>query len=166
MSHPVHHVVPMERAHAEQICSWLYEPPYNIYSWLKWEHMEELGVEFGDPGVRARQYVSVINEAGELTGFAQLFPMVGVTRLGIGMRPDCCGKGIGASFVQAIVKEAQRRYPDHEIDLEVLTWNTRAIRAYQKAGFVITDEYEQQTPEGLKSFYCMVYNKPKDANDN
>lgn len=151
-------IVPMKEAHGAIICTWRYDSPYDIYSWLPWEQMKALDVEFGDPTIRAEQYVSVLNEAGELAGFAQYFPLEGVTRLGIGMKPDLCGHGLGKLFVTAIVEEAQRRKPDNQIDLEVLTWNTRAIRAYQKAGFSITDLYEKMTPGGVsKPFYCMVY---------
>lgn len=153
------HVVPMEPAHAADICEWNYRPPYNIYGWMSWEQMQALGVEFGDPQLRSEQYVSVVNEQGILCGFAQLFPMEGVVRLGVGMRPDLCGQGMGHLFMEAIVKAARARYPEREIDLEVLTWNQRAIRAYQKCGFTISDTYERRTPTGNKPFYCMVYDK-------
>lgn len=151
-------IVPMEESHGAAICTWKYDSPYDIYSWLPWEQMKALDVEFGNPALRAQQYVSLLTPDDELAGFAQYFPMEGVTRLGIGMRPDLCGQGLGKSFVLTIVEEAQRRKPQDVIDLEVLTWNTRAIRAYQKAGFVITDLYEKMTPGGIsKPYYCMVY---------
>lgn len=153
------HVTPMDVLHAEEICQWSYEPPYNIYGWMPWEQMEALGIEFGDPQLRKEQYVSVLNEKDELCGFAQLFPMEGVVRLGIGMRPELCGHGLGRRFVDAVVLAALQRYPGREVDLEVLTWNQRAIRTYQKSGFTITDTYERMTPTGSKPFYCMVYDK-------
>lgn len=153
------HVVPMEISHAEDISEWNYEAPYNIYEWMPWSQMEALGIEFGDPELRRNQYVSVVNEQGILCGFAQLFPMEGVVRLGIGMRPELCGHGLGHIFMEAIVQAALTRYPEREIDLEVLTWNQRAIRTYQKCGFTITDTYERRTPTGNKPFYCMVYDK-------
>ncbi|OKP75287.1 acetyltransferase [Paenibacillus helianthi] len=153
------YVVPMEVNHAAEICEWVYKPPYNIYGWMSWEQMQALDIEFGDPRLRGEQYVSVVNSQGFLCGFAQLFPMEGVVRLGIGMRPDLCGQGMGHLFMSAIVKAALARYPEREIDLEVLTWNQRAIRAYQKSGFTITDTYERRTPTGDKLFYCMVYDK-------
>lgn len=153
------HVTPMEVSHAEDICSWEYESPYNIYGWMPWKQMQELEIEFGDPQLRTEQYVSVLNGQDTLCGFAQLFPMEGVVRLGIGMRPDLCGQGLGKLFMDAIVQEALVRYSDCEIDLEVLTWNQRAIRTYQKCGFSITDTYERRTPTGNKPFYCMVYDK-------
>ncbi|MBP2116185.1 GNAT family N-acetyltransferase [Paenibacillus silagei] len=151
------YVVPMEPQHAAEICEWSYKPPYNIYGWMSWEQMQALGVEFGDPQLRIEQYVSVVNGEGDLCGFAQLFPMEGVVRLGVGMRPELCGHGMGHLFMKAIVQAARSRYPECEIDLEVLTWNQRAIRAYQKCGFTITDTYERRTPTGNKPFYCMVY---------
>lgn len=154
---PEFHIVALDEQHAAQICSWCYEPPYDIYSWLPWEQMQAIGFEFGDTDLRTQQYVSVVDEHNLLCGFAQLFPLEGVTRLGIGMRPDLCGHGLGISFVGSIVAEAQRRAPGNIIDLEVLTWNGRAIAAYQKSGFTITDRYERRTPEGIQTFYCMIY---------
>ncbi|ULO07472.1 GNAT family N-acetyltransferase [Paenibacillus sp. 19GGS1-52] len=153
------HVVPMEIRHAKDICEWIYKPPYNIYGWMPWEQMQALNIEFGDPQLRQEQYVSVINDQEILCGFAQLFPMEGVVRLGIGMRPDLCGHGLGHLFVGSIVEAALKRYPEREIDLEVLTWNQRAVLTYRKCGFTITDTYERRTPTGDKPFYCMVYDK-------
>lgn len=156
------HVVPMQEEHAELICDWQYDPPYNIYSWLPWEQMKALEVEFGDPQLRKEQYAVVLGEDEQICGFAQYFPLEGVTRIGLGMHPDRCGHGQGKAFVLAIVQEAIRRNPANEIDLEVLTWNDRAIRVYLKAGFVTKDTYERQTPSGLKPFYCMVYEGPRE----
>ncbi|MFE0560421.1 GNAT family N-acetyltransferase [Paenibacillus sp. NPDC058910] len=154
------HTVVMREEHAKEICAWTYPPPYNIYGFLPWEQMKGLEVEFGDPDIRQRQYISILDEREALWGFAQLFPMHKVTRIGLGMRPDWCGRGMGKRFMEAIVREARRRRPVDEIDLEVLTWNERAIRTYQKAGFHITDTYERLTPTGNALFHCMVYEPP------
>ena len=128
--------------------------------------MKGLEVEFGDPDIRQRQYISVLDEREALWGFAQLFPMHEVTRIGLGMRPDWCGRGMGKRFMQTIVREARRRRPADEIDLEVMTWNERAIRAYQRAGFHITDTYERLTPTGNALFHCMVYEPRQMRNSN
>lgn len=152
-------ITSMTTEHARAISEWKYPPPYNIYEWMPWNQMEELHIEFGDPILREEQYASIINSKGELCGFTQFFPLEGVTRLGIGLHPELCGQGMGETFVQSIVHEAITRKPQDEIDLEVLTWNTRAIKAYQNAGFEITDTYERMTPDGSKPFHCMVYSK-------
>lgn len=150
-------VIPLEVEHAEAICSWRYEPPYDLYNWDSWEKMQREGEEFADPVIRRDQYAAVVNEEHALVGFCQFFPLKGVTRLGLGMSPDRCGHGFGQRFVSAIVKEARRRAPKDEIDLEVLTWNDRAIRTYEKAGFERTDTYRRMTPSGMAQFHCMVY---------
>ncbi|UHA75972.1 GNAT family N-acetyltransferase [Paenibacillus sp. 481] len=149
----------MSEQDAATICTWKYEPPYDLYNFSPWEDMQAEGEEFGDPMLRQQQYVSVRDEAGQLVGFAQFFPMLGVTRLGLGMRPDLKNKGNGAEFVRTIVEEAIRRTPTNEIDLEVLTWNERATHVYEKVGFGITDTYERPTPCGTGTFHCMVFQK-------
>lgn len=151
-------VVPMNEQHAEEVCRWRYKPPYDVYNNEPWETLKRLEIEFGDPKLRKEQYAAIIDEHdGELVGYAQFFPIVGVTRLGLAMRPDLCGDGIGPSFVRLLVEEARRRKPQDEIDLEVLIWNIRARRAYEKADFKLTDTYERRTPDGPRQFHCMVY---------
>ncbi|WP_305121091.1 GNAT family N-acetyltransferase [Saccharibacillus sp. JS10] len=159
MTVALYEVRTMTEKEAEVVAGWRYEAPYDIYGWMPWEEMKQLGIEFGDPELRIQQYVSVYR-SNLLQGFAQLFPLEGTTRLGIGMKPDQCGQGMGVDFVKAVTTEALRRGPGQEIDLEVLTWNQRAIKVYQKAGFEITDLYERMTLDGSKPFYCMVYSAP------
>ncbi|MFD2614527.1 GNAT family N-acetyltransferase [Paenibacillus gansuensis] len=148
---------PMTEVDGKDISAWRYEPPYDIYNTMAWDEMKERQYEFADPDIRAAQYLSVTDSQGELIGFCQLFPMNGLTRLGLGLRPDLRGKGWGSIFTRAIVHEALLRNPDHEIDLEVLAWNERAINTYRKTGFEITDTYERNTPSGPGLFHCMVY---------
>lgn len=71
------HVVPMREEHAELICSWQYDPPYNIYSWLPWEQMKALEVEFGDAQLRQEQYAIVLDQNDRICGFAQYFHFKG-----------------------------------------------------------------------------------------
>ncbi|MGO4549023.1 GNAT family N-acetyltransferase [Paenibacillus sp. 2TAB23] len=148
---------PLEISHAMEICHWRYEAPFNCYNWPAWEQMKKDEIEFGDSVLRASQYAAVLDNQLELIGFAQFFPIAGVTRLGLGLRPDLCSRGLGPSFTKLIVSEAKRRTPHNEIDLEVIAWNTRAIRAYQQAGFQITDTYSRSTPAGFAECHCMVY---------
>jgi ribosomal-protein-alanine N-acetyltransferase len=158
-SPPAYRLVPMQESHCREICSWSYPTPYDLYNWRPWELMVSSHEEFADADIREAQYRAVVDEEGALCGFAQFFPITGVTRLGLGMRPDLCGAGLGVRFVRAIAEEALRMRPGNEVDLEVLTWNIRAIRTYSKAGFEITDTYERMTPTGMGEFHCMVWNE-------
>ena len=155
-------IVPMTDEHGSEVCTWQYEPPYDLYGWDSWEMMSQLEIEFGDPELRRSQYASVTDTNDQLVGFAQFFPLDGVLRLGLGMHPDRCGKGLGTVLVSLIVEEALRRAPESEIDLEVLIWNERAIKVYERVGFRITDTYYRGTPDGPMQFHCMVYD-PSDA---
>ncbi|MBH5320523.1 GNAT family N-acetyltransferase [Paenibacillus sp. GSMTC-2017] len=149
---------PLALEHAIEICNWSYNPPYDIYNWPTWKQLKKDEIEFGDPVLRKEQYSAILDIQGHLIGFVQFFPMSNVTRLGLGLRPDLCGHGLGMSVVALITAEALRRTPDQEIDLEVLSWNLRAIRTYVKAGFHITDTYMRPTPNGMKECHCMCYN--------
>jgi [ribosomal protein S18]-alanine N-acetyltransferase len=156
--------------HCKEICSWSYPAPYDIYNWPSWGIMSAQEIQFADPDIREAQYAAVVRidkvnpevkqPEEELIGYVQYFPMQEVTRLGLGIRPDQCDKGLGLVFMEAIINEALRRNPNQEIDLEVHNWNERAQKTYAKAGFVKTDEYERMTPTGVGRFYCMVYIKP------
>ncbi|SDX54924.1 GNAT family N-acetyltransferase [Paenibacillus sp. CF384] len=150
-------VVPLSDALAEELSTWRYESPYDFYNWSTWEVMQQLGIEFGDAYVREQQYAAVTSDDGRLIGFAQFFPLLGVTRIGLGLRPDLCGTGLGLPLVQAIVAEAIHRAPTDIIDLEVHVWNTRAIRTYERSGFIITDTYAKQTATGSVDVHCMCY---------
>lgn len=150
-------IVPLTEDHCMDICTWKYPVPYDVYNWRAWELMVAEQEEFADASLREEQYRGVVDSDGLLIGFAQFFPLVGVTRLGLGMRPDYCGQGYGVDFVRAIAGEAMQKTPANEIDLEVLIWNIRAYRVYEKAGFVHTDTYERMTPTGMERFHCMVW---------
>ncbi|WP_058300924.1 GNAT family N-acetyltransferase [Gorillibacterium timonense] len=158
--HPQLLIAPLAEEYAKELCLWRYEPPYAIYNWPSWTEMLAGGTEFADETIRQSQYRAVLDEEGELVGFIQFFPMLGVTRLGLGLRPDLCGRGYGCSLAREAAQEALRRNPDNEIDLEVRIDNERAVRAYRKAGFTITDHYERMTPTGPADFYCMVFPSP------
>lgn len=151
-------IVPMDIHHCQDICTWVYEPPYDIYEWSSWAQLERNAEEFGDSQIRETQYIAILDAHTQLLiGYAQLFPLANVTRLGLGMRPELCGQGIGSPFVRFIAEEARRRRPQDEIDLEVLAWNHRARKAYAKAGFIVADRYKRPTPKGTMDFLCMVY---------
>jgi ribosomal-protein-alanine N-acetyltransferase len=150
---------PLEVSHALQLCAWRYEEPYERFNWPSWDQMQQDGIEFGDPVLRAEQYGAVLDERHTLIAYAQFFPMGNVTRLGLGLRPDLRGRGLGPAVVRLMAEVALRRCPGNEIDLEVLVWNIRAISAYEKAGFGITDTYLRPSLQGGEPewFHCMVF---------
>lgn len=155
------HLHPMTEQEARTVSEWRYPPPYDVYRWPAWADMLRDGREFADADIRREQYIAVRdadNAANdELIGYVQLFPLDRAIRVGIGLRPDLCDKGLGPAIIKLAVAEAARRKPGAEIDLEVEQWNKRAIRAYEKAGFKVTDQYSRRATHGIVYIYCMVW---------
>lgn len=142
---------------AEQLCKWVYPVPYDLYDWADWEDMVRNHSDLADDTVRQEQYRALYHYQYGLCGFVQFFRMENVIRLGVGLRPDCCGCGYGKLLMKLAIEEASRMAIHSEIDLEVHAWNARALRVYEQAGFQISDTYSRQTARGLETFHCLVY---------
>lgn len=153
------YAVPMSIVHAELICTWRYETPYDAYNFPSWETMKQEQKEFADEHIRNQQYFSICNDQNKLIAFFQLFPFSCTTRIGVFIEPASCGKGLGKPVMQIVIAAAKQLYPHKQIDLEVAAWNERAIRLYQSSSFQIDDEYElyNRSKQKEEKVYCMVY---------
>ena len=77
--------------------------------------------------------------------------------IGIGVNPDLCGKHYGRRMLMRAYEISKERYPNKPLYLEVRTWNTRAVKCYERAGFKIDGEpYELTTGIGTGTFYRMT----------
>ncbi len=72
-------------------------------------------------------------------------PLVGVfsltrhgrdVEIGVGLRPDLNGRGLGLSYILQGLAQACERYRPRTFSLHVATFNQRAIAVYLRAGFV------------------------------
>ena len=100
-----------------------------------------------------------------MVGFINLREVDDYVHFGIGVVPDLCGQGYGQQIASMACELASEIYPEKEVCLEVRTWNKRAIRCYEKAGFRIVGEpITKTTPIGTGQFYKMMYDK--DSKDN
>jgi ribosomal-protein-alanine N-acetyltransferase len=138
-----------EDAHA--ISRWRYDGPYAVYD--------------GDPTsvdalLRPRYfYHSVYDERGELAGYfcygedAQVragrrlgvYERESALDIGLGMRPDLTGRGLGEDFVRAGLRFARETYSPPAFRLTVATFNRRAIRDYESAGFETVETFGAPT---------------------
>ena len=90
---------PTNEEDAREIAAWRYEAPYDFYE-------------------RRRGYYAVLS-GGELVGFCyglggQLpgfdYPGDGCIDIGLGLRPDLTGKGLGLKFIRAGLQFGRRRF--------------------------------------------------------
>lgn len=95
-----------------------------------------------DPG-GDHGYWAVVSE-GELVGYCCLgleARVPGVEEeqdtldVGYGMRPDLLGKGLGRTFVAAIVDFAVDEFSPQRLRLLILTWNKRSQKVAEALGF-------------------------------
>jgi RimJ/RimL family protein N-acetyltransferase len=71
-----------------------------------------------------------------LIGFVELKPPErGALEIGLGLRPECTDRGLGAEFVRRICLWACDRMTPALLVLRVATFNARAIRVYERVGF-------------------------------
>lgn len=139
---------PMTTEAARAIQVWRYEPPYDIYN-MGGESSDEADAEWLD--LRS-PYFAAYTDAGDLVGFCccgtaslpwdvaapAITDADGVLALGLGLRPDCTGRGLGLSFVRAVLDFVAARFQPTGFILYVLAFNRRAIAVYERAGFVAT----------------------------
>lgn len=74
-------------------------------------------------------------------------PLIGVfsliwrgsdVEMGIGLRPDINGHGLGLAAMRLGMEEARERYAPKTFSLNVATFNRRAVSVYERAGFLPT----------------------------
>ncbi len=147
---------PLTEEDKRAICAWAYPGEYALYNLPPYEEMQAKQRGFCHPE-RESSYL-VFREAGELAGFVNIREEESSVFIGIGVHPDRCGQGLGQRILQETAMIAHERHPGKPLYLEVRTWNIRAIRCYEKAGFRIDgDAFEQLTGNGKGTFYCMIH---------
>lgn len=127
----------MTEAEAEEVISWRYPGEYAFYDMERdIEDMAELRATH----VREAKYFSALQDS-ELIGFFGFDLEGDVLELGLGLRPELTGKGLGASFLQSGLDYARERFAPQRFRLRVAEFNERAIAVYERAGFVTDRRY-------------------------
>jgi [ribosomal protein S18]-alanine N-acetyltransferase len=76
--------------------------------------------------------------------------------IGLGIRPDLTGKGIGQSFVHAGMAFAREQFAPSAFRLYVLSFNQRAMRVYERAGFHVVETITVHNIHGTLEFVEMA----------
>lgn len=152
------HLHPFTQEDAAAVAGWKYEGIYAFYDTDTYE--EDLALLL-DPKNWKDMYYAVKDARDRLVGFFEFKRDGDTVEIGLGLRPDLTGQGIGLSFVQAGLAFARARYAPTTFRLSVATFNQRAITVYERAGFRPTRTYQHVTSLGAYEFLEMV--RPADA---
>ncbi|MFS0785450.1 GNAT family protein [Shouchella sp. 1P09AA] len=144
----------MTQGQAENIASsWHYE---GIYSFYDMEADEEDLAAFLNPQERGDHYY-MVKKRKEEVGFFYFNHKDEAVEVGLGMKPERTGEGGGLSFLRAGMNFARMKYEPKELNLAVATFNSRAIKVYQQAGFIPDGTCMQETNGSLFEFVKMSY---------
>ncbi|CAG9623335.1 GNAT family N-acetyltransferase [Sutcliffiella rhizosphaerae] len=143
----------MDDREAKQIANWQYEAPYSFYNFKN--DVEDLN-ELLDSSLRGNSYFSVYDQTEELIGFFCFYQKENAIEIGLGLRPNYTGMGLGLEFLNAGLRFAISHFDSpEEIILAVATFNKRAIQLYERVGFIITGTEIIATNGAEYEFYRM-----------
>ncbi|ASN07454.1 GNAT family N-acetyltransferase [Virgibacillus necropolis] len=142
----------MTEDRAVEILNWKYEKPYDLYNnEISTEEIDEM---LGNP------HFVVVDQDAEIVGYYCTGKSAQVPAgnkinayenenidIGVGMKPNLTGKGFGTRFFSFISKDIERMHPNTPMRLTVATFNKRAIRLYQKFGFVEQKKFQTDAAE-------------------
>ncbi len=154
---------PMDEADARSIRRWRYEEPYAVYNAA--DACDDVSEQLD----RRSPYYSVRDGRGDLVGFFNfgssayvwdqaepgLFGDDRSLAIGLGLRPDLTGRGLGYGFVVAGLDFAREQFAPRSFRFYVLTFNERAIRVYERAGFGRVRVFAQRNAQGTREFLEM-----------
>ena len=114
-------------------------------------------------------YHSVYDERGELAGYFCFGEDARVTAgrhlgvyekeqaldVGLGMKPDLTGQGLGTEFVLAGLRFAKENLSPPAFRLTVAASNLRAIRVYERTGFEAVEAFGARTRDGGREWLLM-----------
>jgi [ribosomal protein S18]-alanine N-acetyltransferase len=121
------------------VAGWRYPGPYAYYNFdipslATIMLVQTIFGAIGDP-----TYFTAADERDHIVGvFSYIWHARGVLEVGLALRPDLTGlgRGVGLAFVLAGLDHARRRFRPQRFYLTVATFNVRARRVYERAGFV------------------------------
>lgn len=128
-------IVPLRREHAEDIATWRYEAPYDVYDMVGVDPDELL-----DPAVG---YHAVLVDE-HLIGFRSFGPDGRVPGwdydesaldTGGGLRPELTGQGLGRAVISAGLAFGRARFAPAAFRVTVALFNERALRTVRSLGF-------------------------------
>jgi ribosomal-protein-alanine N-acetyltransferase len=143
------------------VTGWTYPPPFDFYDWDPDDDPRLLTLPV------ARYFVAR-DESGALAGFACFGESAQVPSgaaaglyrgdlldIGLGLRPELTGRGLGLAYVHSVIALGTSLFAPAGFRLSVAAFNQRAIRTYQRAGFVVSGSFDHLHKGESVRFFVM-----------
>lgn len=145
---------PLTQIHALEIANeWKYDGIYSFYDMTADPEDYE---EFVDENLRNKNDHYEAWENDEFIGFFCVIQENASIEIGLGMRPDICGKGKGNQFIRQIVDFLEHNYTFDRLILNVAVFNERAIKVYRSCGFKDLEITKRSSNGGVYEFLTLV----------
>ena len=145
---------PLTQIHALEIANdWKYDDIYSFYDMTADAEDYE---EFIDEDLRNKNDHYEALKNNELIGFFCVIQENSSIEIGLGMRPDICGKGNGKQFVKQIIDFIEQNYKFDKLIMNVASFNQRAIKVYRSCGFLDSEITNRSSNGGVYEFLTLI----------
>jgi RimJ/RimL family protein N-acetyltransferase len=137
---------PVDERRIREYVSWHYEPPYDIYNENP-ANADEIVAYYLDPQIQAH---AITDKDGRLVGICSFGPdgrvpggryLHDALDIGLAIRPDLTGKGLGHTYIEAVVAFAWKQFNPPALRVTIAEFNRRAQRVWKSAGFVQVERF-------------------------
>ena len=146
---------PLRWRDARVVASWHYAEPYTFYD-LGLAPLLAHVVLHRLFALGALGYYGVWNEQEALVGVFSYYREGRTVEIGLALRPDLTGRRLGLEFLRAGLAFGRQLFAPTVFRLDVATFNQRAIRVYERAGFASGKRFVKQTHKGPIEFMEMT----------
>ena len=146
-----------------ELVKWKYEKPFDLYNI---EYSPMIVDEFLNG-----EYYSILDENNKLIAFSCFGKSAQVSTeesnkyynkypkyidIGLGLNPNLCSKGIGESLVNLIIDFGRKELGYEYFRLTVASFNERAMKVYERVGFVKDKQFIFERKEIKREFIIMI----------
>ena len=151
---------PMTESWAGGIVGWRYPSPYDFYN-----APDDIPAGYIE-GMLSQEspHWGVVDLTGELIGFVAIGKEAQVpggdysadaTDIGIGLRPDRCGQGLGRQVVAAFIEFLEARYGPSSYRATIAAFNQRSLKTFLALGLTETSQFTTN-PAGTSIDWIIV----------
>jgi len=141
--------IPTDEISTREFLKWKYEPPYEIYNYSPENFEKDLAYHIDPVNNLFNMY-----RDNELIGYCSFGRDARVPGgdyseeaidIGLMIRPELTGQGLGTGFVANIIQQAKETYNPGKLRVTILESNKRAMRVWEKNGFQKVQSFQRES---------------------